>query len=76
MAVRIVDLSVSVAPEHVLYGHLLLAPGAESPLDPMVSRLVEVGDEIPVTITLRLAGKNETKVVILHAVEAPRDERP
>ena len=58
--------------------HLLLAPDAESALDPMVSQLADVGDDVPVTVSLRLAGKTETQVITMHSVETARDagERP
>jgi hypothetical protein len=58
--------------------HLLLAPDAASALDPMVSQLADVGDDVPVTVSLRLAGKTETQVITMHTVETARDigERP
>jgi len=58
--------------------HLLLAPDAESALDPMVSQLADVGDDVPVTVSLRLAGKTETQVITMHAVDkasAPDERR-
>ncbi len=56
--------SFAVRPEH-----LLLAPGQSSEVDPMVSQLGVVAAHIPVTIVLRAAGKTETQVVPVQALE-------
>lgn len=43
--------------------HLVVAPGQEAEVDPMVSELGVVAGEIPVTIVLRSQGTTETQVV-------------
>ncbi len=50
---------------------LTLAPGEKGSLEPMVSQLGVMNDEIPVTLSLRQGGKNETKVVLVKNILAP-----
>ena len=42
---------------------LMLAPGEVGSLDPMVSQLGVLSDEIPVTISVRVHGKTSTRVI-------------
>lgn len=50
---------------------LTLAPGEAGALDPMVSQLGVMSDEIPVTLSIRQGGKTETKVILVKNILAP-----
>lgn len=47
---------------------LALAPGQSAEVDPMVSQLGAVSDELPVTISLRLQGQTETQQVTVKSI--------
>ena len=49
---------------------LTLAPGESGSLDPMVSQLGVMSDEIPVTLSFRRGGKTETKVILVKNILA------
>lgn len=48
---------------------LSLAPGQPTETEPMSSTLGADSSELPVTVTLRVGGQSETKVLTLHPVE-------
>ena len=62
--------SFAVQPEQVA-----LTSGQSVEAEPMISRLGVTSLEIPVTVTLRLNGKNETQVLTLRPVNSP-DKSP
>jgi hypothetical protein len=73
--VKIRDVNSALGNFAVRPEHVLLAPDQSTELDPMVSRLVDVGDDLPVTVTLRIGTQTETQDVRLHSVETARQEK-
>lgn len=49
---------------------LTLAPGEKGSLDPMISQLGVMSDEIPLTVGVRAAGKSETKIILVKNILA------
>jgi hypothetical protein len=54
---------------------LSLAPGQTSEPDPMISQLGVTSDEIPVKVTLRLAGQAESQTIAVKSLAAPASEQ-
>ncbi len=50
---------------------LTLAPGEKGSLEPMVSQLGVTSDEIPLTLSVRIGSKSETKVILVKNILAP-----
>ncbi len=50
---------------------LMLAPGATSAVDPMISQLGVTSDEIPVKVEIRYSGKKEVKTVLVKNLILP-----
>jgi hypothetical protein len=50
---------------------LSLAPGATGELDPMISQLGVTNDVIPLTVSVRVGAKSETRVITIKSVIAP-----
>lgn len=73
--VKIRDVNSALGNFAVRPEHVLLAPDQSTELDPMVSRLVDVGDDLPVTVTLRIGTQTETQEVRLHTVETARQDK-
>lgn len=49
---------------------LTLAPGDQAVLDPMVSQLGVMSDEIPLTVSARIGDKTETQVILIKNILA------
>ena len=49
---------------------LTIAPGEKGMLDPMVSQLGVTSDEIPITVSIRIGNKSETKVITVKNILA------
>lgn len=50
---------------------VVIAAGQKNILDPMISQLGVTSDEIPLTVTLKVAGKSETQVILVKNIIAP-----
>ncbi len=71
LQVEIIDFKSDLGDFAVEPDHFTIAPGTSSEPDPMISRLGVTSTEIPVTVSLRINGKNETHVLTLRPVGEP-----
>lgn len=76
LTVRIVDLKSDLGNFAVRPDQLTIDPGRTIEVDPMFSQLGVNGDEIPVTIALRIGDKTETHDLVLKLLPAPAPETP
>jgi hypothetical protein len=68
--VEIVDFNSDLGNFAVQPEQVALTPGKPVETDPMISRLGVTSLDIPVTVTLRINGKTETRVLSLRPVES------
>ena len=66
--VEIVDFKSDLGDFAVQPDHLTLGPGETARPDPMISRLGVTSTEIPVTVSLRINGSKEVRVLTLRPV--------
>ncbi|HTQ31902.1 MAG TPA: hypothetical protein VMI53_11895 [Opitutaceae bacterium] len=66
--IEITDFKSDLGDFAVQPDHVTLAPGESAKPDPMISRLGVTSTEIPVTVSLRINGAKETRVLILRPV--------
>jgi hypothetical protein len=71
LEIEVVDFESDLGNFALKPDHVTLAPGQTGGPRPVVSRLGVTSDEIPVKVTLRLAGKKETQSVALRHKPVP-----
>ncbi len=71
MEVEITDVNSELGNFAVRPPKLTLAPGESGTLDPMVSQLGVTSDEIPLQVTVRVAGKKESQVITVKNLLVP-----
>ncbi|HTB79322.1 MAG TPA: hypothetical protein VK717_00390 [Opitutaceae bacterium] len=76
LKVEITDFKSDLGNFAVQPDHFTLAPGQSADPDPMISRLGMTSTEIPVTVSLRINGKKETRVLTLLPVADDASEPP
>lgn len=72
--VQVRDLKSDLGDFAVRPERLLLAPAQAAEVDPMVSQLGVLSDQLPVTVGLRLGGRKETHDLLLTPVSHANDE--
>jgi hypothetical protein len=76
LEVEIVDFESDLGNFALKPDHVALAPGQTSGPGSVISRLGVTSDEIPVKVTLRLAGQKETQSVVLRPKAVPEAPPP
>lgn len=74
--IEVLDFNSDIGNFVVQPEKILLAPGDSIEADPMISRLGVPGDEVPITVRLRFAGRTEEQVLTLKMVPPPPAEKP
>jgi len=68
LTVEVTDVNSDLGNFAVRPEKLTIAPGESGTLDPMISQLGVSSDDIPIKVTLRVAGKKETQVVAVKSL--------
>ena len=71
VVVEVTDLNSDLGNFAVRPDKLTMAAGETGTLDPMISQLGVTSDEIPIKVTVRVAGKKETQTITVKSVLAP-----
>lgn len=72
--VEVLDFNSDIGNFVVQPERIILPPGESIEAEPMISRLGIPGNEVPLTVRLRLAGRTEQQVLTLKSVPPPPAE--